>query len=139
MKILKSLFVALFIIAAFAVFGSKDASAATSPYVVTVSTFIPTGSAGEFTSGGYPNIAGGAKIRHFSLTNESATAQTVTIYKNCTSYTAASEIGSFTMPATIGTYQVFPDIITLDIYQVNNFCLRKSATGSVVRANILYQ
>jgi hypothetical protein len=109
-------------------------------YTVTVTTYVPTGSAGEFTSGGYPNITGGAYIRQIAIANAGATAQTISVYDTCTSSTAATLAGVFDVPATIGTYWAPSGNTFLpQIFKLTNPCITKSSTSSVVQATFFYE
>jgi len=105
-------------------------------YTVTLTTYVPTGSAAEFSAGSYPNISGGASLRLIVLANAGATAQDVSIYDTCTSSTAATLAGTISLPGAIGTTVIE---VPWRTYKLTSPCFNKSATGSVVKATLLYE
>lgn len=104
-------------------------------YTVTLSTIVPTASAAEFTAGAYPTINKSVYVRNLTLTNSGGAIQTVTLYKNASSYTAAAVAETFVLTST-GTYVYdFP----AQTFQVNKPAIKKSDTGSAVTATFIYQ
>lgn len=124
---MNAMFVML-VLAAIAVAGS---------YTVTLSTYPVKGSVGDFALGTYPNIDNGAKIDKIVIANAGATAQDFEIYTTATSTSAAVLIGTISMPAAIGTYVY--DLPGYNPLSLRNVAIRKSATGSVVKATIIYR
>ena len=87
-------------------FGLTPAQATDAFYTVTLttnpSTSVPT-AIGTLT----PNInLAAVKIKWLEVTLSTAVAQTITIYKNCTSTTTQVEVWSYDCPATAGNYTV---------------------------------
>lgn len=108
-------------------------------FTIALSTYVPTASAGEFTLGTNPDIAGGVRVRQVILANGGATAQDVSIYDTCTSSTAATLAGVISVPASIGTEYVPPTPVIQGLWTLTNPCFTKSSTSSVVHATLLYE
>jgi len=107
-------------------------------YTVVLTTYVPTASAGDFVLGAYPNIDNGAKIDMIVISNLGATAQTITFWDTCTSSTTASTCATFSIVATAGE-EIKIDYPYYNPLEVTNLGISKSATGSVVHANIQYR
>jgi hypothetical protein len=106
-------------------------------YTVDITTFDVKGSVADFAKGEYPNIAGGYRIDQIVLSNDTAVAQTISIYDTATSTTNAVLVAKFQLPATIGDY-----IIQYPYYNAltgANFAIKKSSASSNVQLNIQYR
>lgn len=107
-------------------------------YTVTLTTFNPTGSAGEFTSGNYPNISGTNREMRALFIANNGPQDTVELYKNCTSSSAASLAMSIVVKASetwpSGSGQHFP----AQLFLLSNPCIRKSSTTGIIKATIMY-
>lgn len=107
-------------------------------YTVALTTFVPTASAGDFVLGAYPNIDNGVRVDKIVISNLGATAQTITLWDTCTSSTTASTCATFSVVATAGE-EIVIDYPYYNPLSVRNLGISKSATGSVVHANIQYR
>lgn len=109
-------------------------------YTVDLTTFTPTASAASFTQGSFPNVSGGVNVRHLIVSNDSATAQTITVYDVCTSSTAATVAAKFDLPATIGTYQFPPygEFLPRE-FKLTNPCVIRSSTTGTVTLDLFYE
>lgn len=119
---------------------------AASPLEVTVSTVIPNGSvngAAAFTAAGYPNIsASTVRIRKIFISNDGA-AERVTVWKTCTSSTAATAVWdgivSSSITANVGEGNLNVDWLP-NAMNVAAPCIHKGLNGSgTVKAHIIYE
>lgn len=114
---------------------------AASPTQVTVSTVAANGTgngAAAFTAAGYPQITGTVKIRKLYLSNVLGTeAVDVTLYKNCTSSTAATAVWT----GIVGSSAVVNvDWLPLGM-AITSPCLNKGSNSGAgtVKAHISYE
>lgn len=109
-------------------------------YAVALTTYVPTASAGDYALGAYPNIANNLYVRQFVVSNNSATAQRITVYNNCTSSISADTV-SFVidLPATIGSYNLPANLITPQGLPLTNPCFARSATTGSTYLNVIYE
>lgn len=107
-------------------------------YTVNATTFAVTGTTMAFASGGYPNIAGGVKIDQFIFSSTAPFAQTMQIYNNATSTTAATLAATFQLPSSTGNVTInFPYYNPLTL---TNFAVRKSTISTTdVHVNVNYR
>ncbi len=109
-------------------------------YTLALTTHNPTACLLDFTSGAYPNIAGGTKIDKIVwATNNSTVAQTLQIYDTCTSSTAATL--AYTIYFDTNTDN---QITEINFPYYNPLILtspgfNKSGTGSTVNVNVQYR
>ncbi|MBX4215808.1 hypothetical protein KW797_02585 [Candidatus Parcubacteria bacterium] len=116
----------------------QKASAVT--YEVALTTYVPTASSGDYTLGAYPNIANNLYVRQLIVSNNSATAQRITVYNNCTSSAAADTVTAIMdLPATIGTYYFPPNLITPQGFPLTNPCFNRSATTGNTNITVIYE
>ena len=143
MKRFKILIAALFVAGALALMNQR--ASASSPFIVTVSTVVPNGStngSGAFTTAGYPQATGVKKIRQVNITNDGA-AERVTLWKNCTSSTAATAVWDFIVPSST-TASNSPGSINANwlpqSMAITSPCIHKGLNGSgTVKASISYE
>jgi hypothetical protein len=111
---------------------SASPAKAASPYVVTLTTYVPTASATDFTLGAYPNVSGNVHIRKIVLANAGDALQTFSIYNNATSSTAATLKGRVVVPSS--------STVSLDFvlggFTFTNPAFTKSSTSSTLTATI---
>lgn len=121
--------------------GAMPIAAHANSYTVALTTYVPTASAADYTLGAYPNIANSLYLRQLVIANNSATAQDITVYNNCTSSAAADTVMfHVSLPATIGTYY-FPsgNVILPNGLTLTNPCIARSATTGTTWATFLYE
>jgi len=117
-------------------------------YSVTVTTYDVTGSTINFALGAYPNISGRVDLGLLVISVSSNTvyvgepvAQTITIYENATSTSAASSLITFTVPNTYGFYH--PIGVTGLNYnykiRIEDIAIKKSSVNSTVNATFIYR
>lgn len=104
---------------------------------VTLSTHVPTASATAFTESAFPNISDGAYIRSITLANyEGASVQRVDLYRSATaSHTATIEM-TYVVPASTTVSIPIPSTRGWVLRDVG---VKKSETGSTVKAHIVYE
>lgn len=118
---------------AFVVLAATKAQAA--DYTLDLTTNVPNASLTEYNTGSYPNRSGGLQVRQIILANSGATVQTVSVWDTATSTTAATLAAKFVVPTT-GTYVYeFPAAT----FRLTSPSFNKSATGSSVQLNLIYQ
>jgi len=102
---------------------------------IALTTNVPTASADNATA----DITGNIKIDEITLSNAGTTVQVVTIYELATSSTTASSRLVIDVPSNAVDG---PIIIPWPFHNpmvIHDLAIRKSATGSVVNAYILYR
>lgn len=140
MKFIKnSLLVVAFAASAFLASAISPQKSHAVSYTVAVTTYVPTDST-NYTQGAYPNISGNLYLRQLVLSNNSATAQTITVYTTCTSTSAAAVAFKVDLPATIGTYY-FPsgNVVLPKDLPLASPCITRSATTGITQATFLYE
>lgn len=119
----------------FGLFAAVVSKVYSADYDVALTTYVPTASATDFGLGSYPNIARPVKIKQIILANYGADQlQTVTIYDNATSSTAATVAGKITIGSS--TTVSVPISGVWDLYKP---AFNKSSTSSTVHATIIYE
>lgn len=125
---------------------------AASPFIVTVSSVVPNGSANgsaQFTAAGYPSYTGTLSVRKINLayTTTSATAQTeyVELWDTCTSSTAATLKWRGVVQSTItlgGTGPYLNTDIAPRLMTLTSPCFTRSAndiTNGTIKATLFYE
>ena len=138
MKFLKSILIAVFIMAAFSLCTQVLPVAMAADYTLALTTNTPTGSATLFTNGAFPNITGGAYIRGLIIANRGDALQEISVYDTCTSSTAASLAGMIVVGSST-TVTLGADQIPAQIWKLTNPGFIKSSTSSTVQITVLYQ
>jgi ABC-type glycerol-3-phosphate transport system substrate-binding protein len=129
-KILFSMFAVLAVCVLCA--GVSVVPAEAGDYTVSVSTF-PIDEAGTMAA----QVSGRIKIDQITIANDTAVAQQVTVYEEAGSTETVTAVKVFDIPAAIGTYVYdFPGYNPLI---VEDFCVRKSSTGSSVNVGLSYR
>jgi len=115
---------------------SALASASATDYTVAVSTY-PIDEAATMAA----DISGNIAIEQISIFNLSTTtAQTVSIYKNCSSTTTVSLIWRGYIPAGESSRSIFLNFLLYNTpLSVTDVCFRKSDAASVVQFNVHYR
>ncbi len=140
-KFLKqSLLVAVLAGSAFLASAFAPQKAVALDYTVAITTYVPTDGAAQFAQGAYPNIADNLYFRQLAVSNNSATAQTITVYDTCTSSMTATVAFKMDLPATIGTYW-YPAYGELPrkVLQLSNPCITRSSTTGVTQGSFYYE
>jgi len=108
-------------------------------YTVALSTHNPTSGVADFANGGYPNIAGGAKIDKIILTNGSVNtvSQVIVLYDTCTSSMTATVSQTYDLPASTGAVTI--DYPAHNPLVLTNLGIKKSSASSAVNVNIQYR
>lgn len=106
-------------------------------YTVTLTTYVPTASAADFTLGAYPNITSTVQVRGLFLAN-GGNAETVRIYDTCTSSLTATLAMTIIIPSSStwpsGAGQQFP----ARLFILTNPCINKVSTTNEVKATWIY-
>jgi len=141
-KINKMLLALVFAVAMTGCFAAPVAAQTVFTYTVSASTF-PVDNTVDAANPVAAQIANNAAIEQIWISASStATAQTVSIYENCTSSTAISLVwrgyiaagASVAIPSFHLQYPLAPAL-----FYLTNACFRKSDTGSDVQFNVNYQ
>ena len=109
-----------------------------STYSVTDQTTITN------TAYGYIGLAN-VKVKQIWINNGSGNAQTVTIYENGNSTSTVAKVMAFSVPATIGCYQVFPIAnstqmgVDADLIDIPYFVVRTSTSTTPVNITVEYK
>lgn len=121
------------------IIGTKGQAAENTLYTATISTLAITNAAGTSDI----NLSE-VKVKSVTIANTTATAQTITIYKNGNSTTTITAVYVMAVPATIGTYECPPfksvsNVFTnADLTNIPYFTVRTSTDTNAAKVNVIY-
>ncbi len=145
MKRFNSLLVTMAVLVSIVAWISPKWAFSASPYAVTVSTVVPnasTAGSSVISTAGYPNITGNVAIRKLWFSNDGA-AETVNVWKNCTSSTTAALVwtGIASSTTTNVANQGNTEMDSLpNTFVVANPCFSKGLAGAgTVKVHVQYQ